>query len=602
MMKRLATVLTCLTALAGLSALVPARAQGDGLTTRWARDVSPDNVHPEYPRPQLVREAWLNLNGLWDYALTARIAEAPQEYRGQILVPFPVESELSGVGMTLSVNNQLWYRRTFDVPAAWAGQRVLLHFGAVDWETVVWVNGVEVGTHQGGYDSFTFDITDALKPEGPQEILVAVWDPTDIGLQPRGKQVARPQGIWYTPTTGIWQTVWLEPVPATYIAGLKMTPDIDRGVLALQTTLSGAAETLAIEAIARDGDAIVAEAKGAADQTLELTISNPRLWSPESPHLYDLEVRLLQDGQVVDRVGSYFGLRKIALGTDDNGVVRLYLNNAPLFHFGLLDQGFWPDGLYTAPTDEALRYDIEITRQLGFNTIRKHVKVEPERWYYWADKLGVLVWQDMPSGDAFVQPNNGEITRLPVSAQQFEVELARLVETHYNHPSIVMWVLFNEGWGQYDTVRLTQWLENADPTRLVNSASGWNDFGVGDVYDIHSYPGPDMPPLSADRAAVLGEFGGLGLPVAGHLWQEYGAWGYRAFEDAAALQEAYSGLLTRLADLQERGLAAAIYTQTTDVEIEVNGIMTYDRAVIKMDADWLREANRRIIPPVADAS
>jgi len=309
---------------------------------------------------------------------------------------------------------------------------------------------------------------------------------------------------------------------------------------------------------------------------------------------------LLEEGQVVDRVTSYFGMRKIALGTGADGVVRLYLNNAPLFHFGLLDQGFWPDGLYTAPTDEALRYDIEITRQLGFNTIRKHVKVEPERWYYWADRLGVLVWQDMPSGDAFVQPGAGEITRLPVSAQQFEAELARLVDTHYNHPSIVMWVLFNEGWGQYDTARLAGWLAEYDPSRLVNSASGWNDVGAGAVFDIHSYPGPDMPPLSADRAAVLGEFGGLGLPVAGHLWQEEGAWGYRAFADAAALQEAYGALITRLAELRERGLAAAIYTQTTDVEIEANGIMTYDRAVIKMDPDWLRETNARIVPAAAD--
>jgi len=600
MLKQITAGLTCLIALAGFSVLRPAQAQDGDLLTPWAGDVSPDSVHPDYPRPQLVRDAWLNLNGLWEYALTARIAEPPQEYRGPILVPFPAESALSGVQMRVSVGDRLWYRRAFAVPADWAGQRVLLHFGAVDWEAVVWVNGVEVGTHRGGYDPFTFDITAALRAEGPQEIVVAVWDPTDLGLQPRGKQVSRPGGIWYTPTTGIWQTVWLEPVPDAHITGLRMTPDIDREALSLQTAISDAAAGLEIHAIARDGQAIVAGARGSADGTLELSIPDPRLWSPESPHLYDLEVQLLEEGQVVDRVTSYFGMRKIALGTGADGVVRLYLNNAPLFHFGLLDQGFWPDGLYTAPTDEALRYDIEITRRLGFNTIRKHVKVEPERWYYWADRLGVLVWQDMPSGDAFVQPGAGEITRLPVSAQQFEAELARLVDTHYNHPSIVMWVLFNEGWGQYDTARLAGWLAEYDPSRLVNSASGWNDVGAGAVFDIHSYPGPDMPPLSADRAAVLGEFGGLGLPVAGHLWQEEGAWGYRAFADAAALQEAYGALITRLAELRERGLAAAIYTQTTDVEIEANGIMTYDRAVIKMDPDWLRETNARIVPAAAD--
>lgn len=566
------------------------QAQDDGLVTRWAADVSADSPHPDYPRPQLTRPDWLNLNGPWSYAITDRMGEAPQDFDGEILVPFPFESRLSGVQGRLSVGDRLWYERTFTLPDGWAGQRVLLHFGAVDWETMVWVNGVEQGMHRGGYDAFSFDITDALTSSGEQTVTVSVWDPTDIGLQSRGKQVNSPNGIWYTPTSGIWQTVWLEPVPAAHIVRLNMTSDIDAGLLRLDVAAADAAN-YQLRAVASSGGAVVAAVSGPVGGTLELRIADAQLWSPESPHLYDLSVTLLDGDTVVDEVGSYFGMRKIALGEDANGVLRLFLNNAPLFNLGLLDQGFWPDGLYTAPTDEALRHDIEVTRQLGFNTIRKHVKVEPERWYYWADRLGVLVWQDMPNGDEHVEPGDGEIERLPVSAEQFETELARLVEMHSNHPSIIMWVVFNEGWGQYDTARLAEWVGTLDPTRLINSVSGWNDMGVGDVYDIHSYPGPDAPPLSADRVAVLGEFGGLGLPVEGHTWVDEG-WGYRAFDSVEALQIAYTALLLRLNQLrQEYGLAAAIYTQTTDVETEVNGMMTYDREVIKMDADYVRTLN-----------
>ncbi len=571
------------------------QAQEGHLMSRWAADVSPDRVHPEYPRPQLVREAWLNLNGAWEYAITPWNAEQPEAFDGEILVPFPVESALSRVGKFVTGFDWLWYRRTFEVPDAWSGKRVLLHFGAVDWEAKVGVNGVEIGVHRGGYDAFTFDVTEALNPSGAQELVITVWDPTDAGAQPRGKQVRRPGGIWYTPTTGIWQTVWLEPVPETHITGLRMTPDIDAGALRLEAAIQGDASAYALRAEALDGGNVVAEAQGNAGDALELIIENPKLWSPDSPFLYDLKVTLLEGDTAIDAAASYFGMRKIALGRGDDGALRLFLNNEPLFHFGLLDQGFWPDGLYTAPTDEALRYDIEVARQLGFNTIRKHVKVEPERWYYWADRLGVLVWQDMPSGDSAVGPDGGEIARTPESAEQFERELMRLVDARYNHPSIVMWVLFNEGWGQYDTARLAEWLKAYDPTRLVNSASGWNDMQVGDVYDIHRYPGPDAPSLSPDRAAVLGEFGGLGLPVEGHLWQEGGAWGYQAYTDAEILLEAYAGLVEQLrALIRTRGLAAAIYTQTTDVESEVNGMMTYDRAIIKMDQERLSAINAEV--------
>ncbi|MBE0534516.1 MAG: hypothetical protein IH624_02520 [Phycisphaerae bacterium] len=554
------------------------------IMTRWAKDVSPERVHPEYPRPQMVRKDWKNLNGLWEYAIQPKDAMRPSAFDGEILVPFAIESALSGVGKTVTSDQRLWYRRTFDLPADWADQRILLHFGAVDWETTVWVNGKEVGSHKGGFDPFTLDITDAISKQGKQELLVSVWDPTDAGPQPRGKQIRNPHGIWYTPVTGIWQTVWLEPVGKTSIRSLKITPDIDARQVRIVVDARNAAGCT-FEAKARTAGFASAAAGTEGDMTI--AIPEPKLWSPDSPHLYDLTVRVLKDGRAVDTVDAYFGMRKIAVQKDETGVNRLFLNNKALFQYGPLDQGWWPDGLYTAPTDEALRYDLEITRELGCNMLRKHVKVEPARLYYWCDKLGLLVWQDMPSA------NNR-----PGSHDQFELELKRMIDAFYNHPSIVMWVPFNEGWGQYDTERVTAWTKKYDPSRLVNNASGWTDKGVGDVHDIHAYPGPACPPLEESRAVVLGEFGGLGLPVVGHTWQDQKNWGYRSYEDSAALTDAYIALLQKLRPLIGNGLAAAVYTQTTDVEIEVNGFMTYDRAMIKMDAARIAEAARKLyLPP-----
>jgi beta-galactosidase/beta-glucuronidase len=593
-MKRISTIGLILITILGLTGITNIQSQDDGLMTRWGEEVSPDNILPEYPRPQLVRGEWLNLNGWWDYAITKRFADQPEQFDGEILVPFALESALSGVQGYTNFGDRLWYHRTFDVPDNWSGQRVLLHFGAVDWETTVWVNGVELGMHQGGYDAFTFDITDALNDSEEQEIFVAVWDPTDMGFQPRGKQVRIPQGIWYTSVTGIWQTVWVEPVPQTAITALNMVPDIDEETLYLDATIEGDSHSYQLKAEAYDSGTLVAASTGSADEPLQLIIENPQLWSPDSPNLYDLNITLMDGDQVIDEVASYFGMRKFSMEQTADGAMRLFLNNEPLFHYGLLDQGFWPDGLYTAPTDEALRYDIEVTRQLGFNTIRKHVKVEPARWYYWADKLGILVWQDMPNGDRHMGYGGGEIERMQASSDQFELELTRLIDTHNNHPSIVMWVIFNEGWGQSDTTYWANWLQAYDPTRLVNSASGWNDMQVGDVYDIHSYPGPDAPPRSTDRASILGEFGGLGLPVEGHMWED-DFWGYRGYDDPEALLEAYSDLIVKLRDLiQTQGLAAAIYTQTTDVESEVNGMMTYDREVIKMDWEQIHSVNSEL--------
>lgn len=570
------------------------------LATRWASTVTPETVHPEYPRPQLVRADWLNLNGSWDYALAGKRSKRPVTYDGTILVPFPIESALSGVALRAD-ERKLWYRRSFSVPEAWQGQRILLNFGAVDWAATVWVNDVEIGAHQGGYDSFSFDITDALTSGGEQTLVVSVTDPSDQGAQPRGKQVRQPGGIWYTSTTGIWQTVWLEPVPELSITNLKMIPDIDMNVLRLEVESSAADSNVMVKAVVLDNGAVIKEETAALGDNLTIRLFNAKRWSPDEPFLYALEVSLLQDDVVIDSVSSYFGMRKIAVQQDNAGVNRLFLNNEPLFQLGLLDQGFWPDGLYTAPTDEALRYDIEVTKQLGFNMIRKHVKVEPARWYYWADKLGVLVWQDMPSGDAFVDNGEGEITRTPASAAQFETELKELVDEHRNHPSIVMWVLFNEGWGQYDTARLSDWLNSYDDSRLVNSASGWNDVGVGDVRDIHSYPGPNAPQLYEGRASVLGEFGGLGLAIPGLTWQAANNWGYQEYGDGVLLLEAYDKLIRRLRYLSvEEGLAAAVYTQTSDVEVEVNGLMTYDRALIKMNPVQVKWSNRIVYraPPL----
>lgn len=572
------------------------------LLSRWARDVSPDKVHPEYPRPQMVRPKWQNLNGLWDYALVAKSAPTPTQFDGKILVPFPIESALSGVGKRVSAEQSLWYRRTFDVPADWRtdGQRVRLHFGAVDWRATVFVNGQQVGEHQGGFDPFSFDVTPALKADGPNELVVAVIDPTSDGFQPRGKQVRDPKGIWYTPSTGIWQTVWMEPVPASHLVALHIVPDVDQRQVRVQAIVAGDPPAVVdgevFEATAWDGQTKVGGQAGAAPW-MTFTIENPKLWSPDSPFLYRLKVRF-----GTDTVESYFAFRKLSLGKDDKGITRLMLNDKFLFQLGTLDQGFWPDGLYTAPTDAALRYDLEVTKRLGFNLVRKHVKVEPARWYYHADRLGLLVWQDMPSGDAHIRRNGDDLVRSRESAENFDREWSAIIASLRNFPCIVMWVPFNEGWGQFETARVANLTRKLDPTRWINSASGWVDRGVGDVLDLHIYPGP-VPSQGAskeagNRALVLGEFGGLGLPVRGHTLRDDKNWGYRSFESPEALTDAYVTLLTKLHPLiASPGYSAAIYTQTTDVETEVNGLMTYDRQVLKMDEGRATAAAKRLFGP-----
>jgi hypothetical protein len=569
------------------------------LLTRWAADVDPALPLPEYPRPQLVRDHWLNLNGLWSYAITRGLTP-PEVYDGSLLVPFPVESSLSGVMRRVGPDQRLWYQRTFEIPDAWRGQRVVLHFGAVDWEATVWVNGALVGSHRGGYDPFSFDVTDALEGHDAHEVVVRVFDPTDAGDQPRGKQVLAPNGIWYTPVTGIWQTVWLEPVAEAHIAGLRLDPSFEHAHVRITLDGGAASDRLTLSATATVDGIEVASASGPSDRPLQLDIPDPRGWSPDDPFLYDLELELRRGEEIVDRVSSYFGLRDVTIA-DMGGVTRILLNGEALFQFGTLDQGFWPDGRYTAPTDEALRFDLEITKQLGFNMVRKHVKVEPARWYAWADRIGLLVWQDMPNGGPHFDYGAGEASDDAPWAAQFERELFAVVDALQPHPSIVTWVIFNEGWGQHDTARLGEALAPHDPSRLINSASGWNDVGTGDMLDVHWYTGPGAPGPSPGRAPVLGEFGGFGLPVLGHTLQDADNWGYQSLADPDALTEAYLGAIERLWPLiADPGLAAAVYTQITDVETEVNGLLTYDRAVVKMDVALLQAAHARLYrtPPV----
>jgi hypothetical protein len=559
------------------------------LMTKWAKGITSQNVHREYPRPQMVRSAWMNLNGLWQYT-EAREGEDPplgRELKGRILVPFPVESALSGVMQDLE---RIWYRTTFRVPKSWSGQRLILHFGAVDWEAKVYVNGTLAGEHRGGYDPFTFDITDALVKTGSQELVVGVFDPSDGGDQPRGKQVRKPHGIWYTPSSGIWQTVWLEPVPENHITDLVITPDVDAACLRLTVNAAQSTSPLKVRALAFDAGKQVAEGTGTSASEIRIPVRSIKLWSPSRPFLYDLRVELLRDGRMLDEVKSYFGMRKIEIAKDQQGVNRLMLNGEFLMQVGPLDQGFWPDGLYAAPSDEALKSDLVVMKKLGFNMARKHVKVEPERWYYWADKLGLLVWQDMPSGD----------NKTPEAKQQFERELQQLVLTHRNHPSIIMWVVFNEGWGQYDTERLTAWVKGMDPSRLVNNASGWTDRGVGDVKDIHNYPTPKSPGPDPVRAAVLGEFGGLGLALEGHTWRKE-HWGYQGMSTKEQLTTRYERFLKLVYSMKDTAaLCAAVYTQVTDVETECNGLLTYDRAMVKPDLKRAAAANRgdfSLMPP-----
>ncbi len=603
------------------------------LMTRWSHEVSPEHAWPEYPRPQLVRERWLNLNGLWNYQITRKDqANIPSGHAGKILVPFGIESALSGVMQPLLPDQRLWYQREVAIPDSWDGQRVLLHFGAVDWEATIYVDGQHVGSHRGGYDSFSFDITKHVKAGGRHSLVVSVWDPTDTFWQPHGKQTLHPGGCSYTATSGIWQTVWLEPVPTSHIEKLKMVPDLEKGVLRLEVIGRIDCEPMTVEALAMEDATPVSHATGTIGQEftpvirdnlvkffkarsswvsteLEIAIANPRLWSPDSPYLYNLKVQLKdRDGKVLDTVTSYFGMRSLKVGHDALGNTRAMLNGKPMLLPGSLDQGFWPDGVYTAPTDEALKFDIATERQLGFNAVRKHVKVEMQRWYYWADKLGLMVFQDMPTG------NDGDPwtdrPTSPEAAAQWETEVRNHIEQLGNHPSIICWIMFNEAFGGFDYIRNARWAKQLDPSRFVDESSGFPWHGVGDVRDNHG----GVPAKFDHQFGITSEDGGWGLGAPGHVWP--GAWTYHSYKpktghsmdflaaqnkDKAlpmpAVTDASKAWMTRevaglfrrfIENTNQSAQSGDFYCQIVDVETECDGLLSYDRAVWKVNPEEIR--------------
>ena len=573
---------------------------GDKIKTDWATQIDPANVLPEYPRPIMERGEWKNLNGLWNYAIIEKGQPVPATFDGEILVPFAVESSLSGVAKRMDDAKELVYQRSFEVPSAWKGKQVLLHFGAVDWKADVWVNDVKVGSHTGGYTPFSFDITAALVAKN-NKLVVKVWDPTDKGYQPRGKQLSNPHGIWYTPVTGIWQTVWLEPVGKKHIEDLRILPDIDRNVLSVDAKVAGRCDADMVEVNVYDGDKLVAVGKSINNEPVEVAMPVDRkLWSPDSPFLYTLKVNLKNGGKVVDKVDSYAAMRKYSYKRAADGIVRMELNNEPLFQFGPLDQGWWPDGLYTAPTDEALAWDVKKTKDFGFNMIRKHIKVEPARWYMHCDQMGIIVWQDMPSGDKNPEWqmrkyfDGRERQRSAVSEANYRKEWKEIMDYLYSYPCIGVWVPFNEAWGQFKTAEIAEWTKQMDPSRLVNPASGGNHYQCGDMLDLHNYPAPNLFLYDATRPTVLGEYGGIGLVMKEHLWVPDRNWGYVQFNSSKEATDEYVKYANILLDLIPKGFSGAVYTQTTDVEIEVNGLITYDRKVIKLDEARVREINQKI--------
>ncbi|MDR1734647.1 MAG: glycoside hydrolase family 2 [Oscillospiraceae bacterium] len=571
------------------------------LLTQWGKALDKDKPLPEYPRPQFRRSEWLNLNGIWDFAITP----SGQPFAGfdrKICVPFSPEAVLSGVSQTLLRGETAWYERTFTLEPSFLKEVTLLRFGAVDSACTIYVNGETAGTHRGGYTPFTMDISALVRP-GENTLRVAVQDGTDTGSDSRGKQSSKPGGIWYSPQSGIWQTVWLESLPAAYIAEVRMVPDIDAGVLRL---------TPSRDCTAFFGGAVY---HLRASKENVIFVPNAHLWSPEDPYLYNITFR-----SGTDTVESYFAMRKFAVATAADGYPRLFLNNKPYFHNGALDQGYWPDGLLTPPADAAMVYDIETAKRLGFNMLRKHIKAEPLRWYYHCDRLGMLVWQDMINGGG--KYRFGVIGTLPFlgihlkdtagnyrrfarknaqGREQYYSELSEMIATLYNCPCIALWVPFNEGWGQFDALKAAAFLREADPSRPIDHASGWHDQGGGDCQSLHIYFRPfRMPRKRGRRAVVLSEFGGYSHAVSGHVWNPGKVFGYKIFKTLPALQAAVARLYKEeIAPAIPKGLAAAVYTQLTDVEDEVNGLLTYDREIEKLPAECFAAVREPIPPPQA---
>lgn len=574
------------------------------LMTFWGESIDPNNVLPEYPRPQMERSEWMNLNGIWGVAIgkSGDTYDVKRNFNQEILVPFPVESALSGImdGDYRNADKNYWYKKTFTLNDSYTNKDVLLHFGAVDWECKVFINGQEIGLHKGGYDAFSFNITDYLKPVGEeQELVVRVYDSQWAGGHPHGKQSLNPNGIWYSPVTGIWQTVWIEPVSNTHINDFHIIPDIDKGTISVN--VKGANTTNKTEAVVciLDEGKTLSETKIDLDSYTDITIEHPKLWSPNSPFLYDIKIVLREDGKVLDEVKSYFGMRKIHLGKNGD-IPWIYLNNEPIFQFGVLDQGWWPDGLYTAPSDEAMLFDLQLIKKMGLNTVRKHVKTEPARWYYHCDRLGLMVWQDIPNATTNTNRNDWV-------EDNFIREMENIINSYKNAPCITTWVIFNEGWGQYDRDDQIRQREpytreavakaiqlNERDKRIINAASGWFDYEIGDMIDKHHYPGPTQwPNPSNQRASVCGEYGGVNLKVENHIWAGSEVH-YQTVSDSEALTKEFIKYAEVVENLRANGLCGAIYTQTSDVESEINGLITYDRKVIKLDDKQIEQVKTAI--------
>ncbi len=620
MSRRFITTLAAILAVAGTLSAQGWAPAGNRIKTKWAEEVSPTNAHPEYPRPQMLRPEWKSLNGLWDYAVTPKSEARPKTFDGKILVPFAIESSLSGVGKALTPDDALWYSTSFSVPSNWKGKRLILNFDAVDWKAEVFVNDIKVGSHTGGYTRFSLDVTPYVK-NGSNSLVVRVEDASDNDFQPRGKQVKDPRGIWYTSVSGIWQSVWIEPVAPAHITDYNVVSSVADKAINVTVDAAGVQEGDVVKVFLLDGGigystetanaakpaadgmySVLASGMAVPGGTVTLNVRNPKLWSPESPYIYGLDIQILRAGKVIDRVAAYAPMREVSAYRKNGNTLLMGLNGEGLFQLGPLDQGWWPDGLYTAPTDEALKFDIQKTKDFGFNMIRKHVKVEPDRWYYYCDQLGMIVWQDMPSfavSKKWGMYYYGEGEDWPASPEakaNYYKEWGEILNQFKKFQCIAVWVPFNEAWSQFDTKDVVAFTKRTDPTRLVNQSSGgsWEE-GVGDILDNHHYPYPAFRMWDKNMINVLGEYGGIGFPVQGHLWQADKNWGYVQYKSGDEVLAEYADFAEQLKQLIKQGCSAAVYTQTTDVEIEVNGLMTYDRKVIKMDENKLRAVNEGII-------
>ena len=574
---------------------------GNKIKTKWGKNLDTKKVWQEYPRPQLERKEWLNLNGIWSYSITDVNSQKPDNFDGEILVPFSIESSLSGVMKSLNEKQILWYYKEFEIPDNWKDKNIIIHFNAVDWICELYINDNKIGEHSGGYSEFSFDITKNIK-EGKNKILLKVFDPSDKGYQAVGKQTLNPNVIWYTSISGIWQTVWLEPVNEIYIKKLEINNDYDKKEIKINVKLN-LDEKLPLEVSLLFKDDELMKLKGSSNSEIVFNIPDKHFhpWSPNEPNIYSFNINLFDNNQkIIDSIVSYTTLRKVEQKKDKNGIYRIYLNNKPLFNMGTLDQGYWPDGLYTPPSEEAMIYDINKLKELGFNTIRKHIKIEPYRYYYYCDKIGMLVWQDMPSGDRqnnkweFLKLNAGDdVNRSEESKNNYYKEWSEIIDNLKFFQCIIVWIPFNEGWGQFDTEKVVEFTKKQDSTRLINAASGGNHRICGNFLDLHSYPHPAQYLKVDNLINILGEFGGLALDIKGHTWKEDN-WGYKTCKSKEEVTEKYEEYINLLIN-SFKSFSAAIYTQTTDVEIEINGLITYDRAEIKVIEQRIKAANEKII-------